>query len=59
MGETESLIIAQDQAKNTHYHQRNIMKQPTDCKCRMCCDAEHIIYTGTGCTTLTPSEYTN
>jgi hypothetical protein len=35
-GETESLIIAaQDQALNTSYHQRNIMKQPINCKCRM------------------------
>jgi len=30
-GETESLITAApDQALNTCYHQRNIMKQPTD-----------------------------
>jgi hypothetical protein len=30
-GETENLIIAaQDQVLNTRYHQRNIMKQPTD-----------------------------
>jgi len=32
---TESLIItAQDQGLNMHYHQRYIMKQPTDSKCR-------------------------
>jgi len=35
-GETESLVIvAQDQAFNMHYHQRTIMKQPTDSKCRI------------------------
>ena len=34
-GKTESLIItAQDQGLNIHYHQRNIMKEPTDSKCR-------------------------
>jgi len=37
-GEMESLItVAQDQVLNKHYHQRNIMKQPTDSKCKMCC----------------------
>ena len=35
-GETESLIIAaQDQTLNMLCHQRNIMKQPLNCKCRM------------------------
>jgi hypothetical protein len=59
--ETESLIIlAKHQARNTHYHQRNIIKQPTDSKCRICCKAEkHIKHTVVGCTTLVPSEYTN
>jgi hypothetical protein len=39
-GEMESLIItAEDQVLNTHYGQRNIMKQPVDCKYRMCCKA--------------------
>ena len=37
-GETESLIIAaQDQALNMRYHPRNIMEQPIDSMCRMCC----------------------
>ena len=57
----ESLIIvAEDQVLSTHYHQRNIMKQPIDCKCRMCCKAEeHIKHIVVGCTTLAPSEYTS
>jgi hypothetical protein len=57
-GETESLIIAaQDQTLNTHcYHQRNIMKQPIDSKCRMSCKAQgHIKPIVAGCTTLAPS----
>jgi hypothetical protein len=58
-GEMESLTrAAQDQELNTCYHQRNIMKQPTDRKCRMCCKAEqHIKHIVMGCTTLVPSEY--
>jgi len=58
----ESLTIsAQDQALSTHcYHQRNLMKQPTDSKSRMCCKAEeHIKHIVVGCTTVAPSEYTN
>jgi len=36
------------------------MKQPVDSKRRMCCKAEeHIKHIVVGCTTLTPSEYTN
>ena len=43
MGETGSLITAaQDRALNTHYQQRNIMKQPNDSKCRMCYKTKHI-----------------
>jgi hypothetical protein len=60
-GETESLIIlAQDKALNICYQQRNIMKQPTESKGRMCYKAEeHIKDIGVGFTTLAPSEYTN
>jgi hypothetical protein len=37
-GEMKSLIIVdQDQVLYTCYHQRNIMKQSTDSKCKMCC----------------------
>jgi len=36
------------------------MKQPFDCKCRMCWKAEeHIKHIVVGCTTLMPSEYAN
>jgi hypothetical protein len=58
MGDNESLITAvQDQAINMFYHQRNIMKQPNDSKCRICHKAEeHIKYIVVGCTTLGPFE---
>jgi hypothetical protein len=58
-GEMESLIIAaQDQALNTHYRDRNIMKQPVDSRRRMCYNAEqHIEHTVAGCTTFAPSAY--
>ena len=60
-GETESLITtAQDRALNMHYHQTNIMKQPTDSKCGICNKTEeHTKHIVAGCTTLVPSEYTN
>jgi hypothetical protein len=55
----ESLVIAsQDEALNTCYHLRNIMKKPTDSKCRMCYKAEeHITLIVVRCTTVVPSEY--
>jgi hypothetical protein len=57
----ESLITAaEDQALNTYYHTRNIIKLPTDDRCRMCYKAEkHIKHTVMGCETLASSEYTN
>ena len=60
-GEMEGLMIAvQDQALHMQYHQRNIMKQPTVSKCRMCYKAEEPIKRIVpGCTKLAPSEYTN
>ena len=40
--EVESLMTAaQDQALNTRYHQRNIMRQPIERKCRIGCKAKH------------------
>ena len=59
--EMENLIIAaHDKALNTRYHQRNIMKQPNDSKCRMCYKAgEHIKHIVALCTTFVPSEYNN
>jgi hypothetical protein len=58
--ETKSLIIvAQDKALNTCYHQRNIKKQPTDSKRKIWYKAEHIKHIVTGCTTFAPYEYTN
>jgi hypothetical protein len=57
-GEAESLMTAaQDQALNTHYHQRNIMEQPIDSKCRKCKAEEHIKHIVAEYTTLAPSEY--
>ena len=60
-GATERVITAaQGQALSTCYYHRNIMKQPTDSKCRKFCKAEeHIKHITDGCTIFAPSEYTN
>jgi len=53
----ESLIIvAEGQVLKTHYHQRNLMKQPIDCKCRVCCKAEeHVKHIVVGYAMIAPS----
>ena len=60
-GETEGLITAaQDQALNTRYYSKHIIKQGTTDKCRMCKTqpetVEHII---SGCQTLAADKYLN
>ena len=53
-GETEGIItVAQDQALNTRYYNKHIIKQGTKDRCRMCHTqpetVEHLI---SGCQTL-------
>ena len=60
-GETEGLITAaQDQAPNTRYYSKHIIKQGTTDKCRMYHTqpetVEHII---SGCQTLAVDQYLN
>ena len=60
-GETEGLITAaQDQALNTRYYSKHIIKQGTTDRCRMCHThpetVEHII---SGCQTLAADQYLN
>ena len=60
-GETEGLITAaHDQALNTKYYSKHIIKQDTTDQCRMCQSqpetVEHII---SGCQTLTADQYLN
>ena len=61
IGETEGLITAaQDQALNTRYYSKHIIKQGTTDRCRMCHTQpeteEHII---SGCQTLAADQYLN
>ena len=60
-GETEGLITAaQDQALNTRYYSKHIIKQGSTDRCRMCHTqvetVEHII---SGCQTLAADKYLN
>lgn len=58
-GETESLIIAaQDQAINTRYFSRHILKKPIDSNCRVCgCHEETVSHIVSSCPILAKHEY--
>ncbi|KAF2890058.1 hypothetical protein ILUMI_16115 [Ignelater luminosus] len=58
-GETESLIIvAQDQAINTRYHKKNILRQNVNSKCRLREEYEETTeHIKAGCTILAKHEY--
>jgi hypothetical protein len=58
-GETEPTIVAaQDQAINTNYFRKKILKQLTDNKCRLCKEHEETIdHLISGCPILAKNEY--
>ena len=60
-GETEGLITAaQDQALNTRYYSKHIIKQGTTDRCRMCCtQPETMEHNISGCQTLATDQYLN
>ena len=58
-GETEGLITAsQDQALNTRYYSKHIIKQGTTDRCRMChTQPETVEHVTSGCQTLAADQY--
>ena len=60
-GETEGLITAaQDQALNTRYYSKHIIKQGSTDRCRMChTQAETVEHIISGCQTLAADKYLN
>ena len=60
-GETEGLITAaQDQALNTRYYSKHIIKQGSTDRCRMChTRAETVEHIVSGCQTLAADKYLN
>ena len=58
-GETESTIVAaQDQAICTNYFKNKILKEGTECKCRLCKQHEETIdHLTSGCPILAKNEY--
>ena len=60
--ETKSLIVAasylQEQALNTKYFQKKILKQQIEGTCRIWHNQVEIIYIISGCSILAPTEYT-
>ena len=60
-GETKGLITAaQDQALNTRYYSKHIIKQGSTDRCRMChTQAETVEHIISGCQTLAADKYLN
>jgi hypothetical protein len=58
-GETESTIVAaQDQAINTNYFKRKILKEEIESKCQLCKEYEETIdHQTSGCPILAKNEY--